>query len=62
MTAVLRGGSGRVIATLHSGEGVAPGRAPRPYVSVETPEGVAVTETGPSDHPHHLGVSVTTPD
>jgi len=62
MTAVLRGGSGRVIATLHSGEGVAPGLAPRPYVSVETPEGVAVTETGPSDHPHHLGVSVTTPD
>ncbi|MGO1880811.1 MAG: DUF6807 family protein, partial [Microbacterium gubbeenense] len=62
MTAVLRGSSGRVIATLYSGDDVAPGLAPRPYVSVETPEGAAVTETGPSDHSHHLGVSVTTPD
>jgi len=62
MTTSLTNAAGRIIAMLHTGDDVAPGRAPRPYVLVMTPDGAAVTETNPPDHPHHLGVSVTTPD
>lgn len=41
-----------------------PGRlAPRPYLHpVTTLSGTAVTEFGPADHPHHLGVGVAVPD
>lgn len=37
--------------------------SPRPHLHpVTTLAGTAVTETGPADHPHHLGVSVAVPD
>ncbi|MGW3915331.1 DUF6807 domain-containing protein [Streptomyces sp. NPDC005070] len=37
--------------------------SPRPYLHpVTTLAGTAVTETGPADHPHHLGVGVAVPD
>ncbi|MFF6998665.1 PmoA family protein [Streptomyces sp. NPDC008313] len=37
--------------------------SPRPYLHpVTTPAGTAVTELGPADHPHHLGVGVAVPD
>lgn len=36
--------------------------SPRPYLTADTPSGVPVTEVGPDDHPHHLGVSVALPD
>ncbi|MEU6274849.1 PmoA family protein [Streptomyces populi] len=41
-----------------------PGRlSPRPYLHpVATLGGTAVTELGPADHPHHLGVGVAVPD
>ncbi|MBT3150657.1 PmoA family protein [Streptomyces sp. CHD11] len=41
-----------------------PGRlSPRPYLHpVTTLAGTAVTELGPADHPHHLGVGVAVPD
>lgn len=62
MTTILRNGAGQPIVTLHSGDDVDAGHAPRPYATVTTPAGVEVTQTRPSDHLHHLGVSVTTPD
>ncbi|WP_141204330.1 DUF6807 domain-containing protein [Streptomyces griseorubiginosus] len=37
--------------------------SPRPYLHpVTTLAGTAVTELGPADHPHHLGVGVAVPD
>ncbi|MFD5637878.1 PmoA family protein [Streptomyces sp. NPDC127077] len=37
--------------------------SPRPYLHpVTTLAGTAVTETGPADHTHHLGVGVAVPD
>ncbi|MEU8951680.1 PmoA family protein [Streptomyces sp. NPDC048489] len=37
--------------------------SPRPYLHpVTTLAGTAVTESGPADHPHHLGVGVAVPD
>lgn len=37
--------------------------APRPYLHpVTTLAGTVVTELGPADHPHHLGVGVAVPD
>ncbi|WP_229900536.1 DUF6807 family protein, partial [Streptomyces capoamus] len=37
--------------------------APRPYLHpVTTLAGTAVTEVGPADHAHHLGVGVAVPD
>ncbi|MFE7568585.1 PmoA family protein [Streptomyces sp. NPDC057539] len=37
--------------------------SPRPYLHpVRTLGGVTVTELGPADHPHHLGVSMAVPD
>lgn len=37
--------------------------SPRPYLyPVTTLAGTAVTELGPADHPHHLGVGVAVPD
>jgi len=37
--------------------------SPRPYLHpVTTLGGTAVTELGPADHPHHLGVGVAVPD
>lgn len=62
MTVTLKNDSGRAIATLYDGAELAPMLAPRPFVDVTTPGGIVVTETMPDDHPHHLGVSVTTPD
>ena len=62
MTTILRNGAGNAIATLHDGSDIQPGHAPRPYVTVQTPQGTPVTEVRPADHLHHLGVSVTTPD
>jgi len=62
MTAVLRDAAGRAIATLHAGDDIAAAHAPRPYLTVTTPGGTAVTDTMPDDHRHHFGVSVTTPD
>lgn len=62
MTAVLRDAAGRAIAALHPGDDIAAAHAPRPYVTVTTPRGAAVTDTMPEDHRHHFGVSVTTPD
>ncbi|RCK62095.1 PmoA family protein [Microbacterium sorbitolivorans] len=62
MTTTLRNAAGRDIVTLHSGDDIDPGHAPRPFITVSTPGGIEVTETAPGDHLHHLGVSVTTPD
>jgi LacI family transcriptional regulator len=62
MTTTLRNAAGHAIVTLHRGDDVPPGHAPRPFITVTTPGGVPVTETRPADHLHHLGVSVTTPD
>ncbi|MFI2641971.1 PmoA family protein [Streptomyces sp. NPDC018610] len=37
--------------------------SPRPYLHpVTTLSGTAVSELGPADHPHHLGVGVAVPD
>lgn len=62
MTTILRNPAGLPIVTLHRGDDVDAGHAPRPYITVTTPGGIDVTETRPADHRHHLGVSVTTPD
>lgn len=62
MTTILRNAAGQDIVTLHRGDDIDPGHAPRPFITVSTPGGVAVTETRPGDHLHHLGVSVTSPD
>nr|WP_202502011.1 PmoA family protein [Streptomyces sp. SID5785] len=55
--------AGRTVAHHASGQGLAPGRSPRPYLHpVRTLAGLAVTETAPADHPHHLGAGVAVPD
>ncbi|MGW5878151.1 DUF6807 domain-containing protein [Nocardiopsis terrae] len=52
-----------LVATHHSGTSVPTELSPRPYLHpVRTLAGTEVTETGPADHRHHLGVSVTLAD
>ncbi|WP_084723096.1 DUF6807 domain-containing protein [Streptomonospora alba] len=54
---------GVVAAEWNSGTDVEPRLSPRPYLHpVRTLAGTAVTEVGPEDHLHHLGVGVTVPD
>ncbi|MGW9114340.1 DUF6807 domain-containing protein [Microbacterium sp. NPDC055683] len=53
---------GAVVARYRDGADVAPVLSPRPYLEAWTRGGVAVTEVGPDDHVHHLGLSTAIPD
>jgi len=50
------------VAQVHDGRTVPRELSPRPYVDVFSAAGRAVTETGASDHPHHLALSLALPD
>ncbi|MGC5170367.1 DUF6807 family protein [Microbacterium sp. DT81.1] len=54
--------NGHVVARLDDGSDMAPQLSPRPFVEVWTLGGEPVTQTHPSDHPHHYGVSAALPD
>ncbi|MFC8918213.1 PmoA family protein [Streptomyces sp. NPDC057116] len=55
--------AGRPVARYLHRPGLAPRLSPRPYLHpVTTLGGTPVTEEGPRDHLHHLGVSVAVPD
>ncbi|MFF7329429.1 DUF6807 family protein [Streptomyces sp. NPDC008150] len=55
--------AGRPVARYSVRPDVAARLSPRPYLHpVTTLAGTVVTESGPADHPHHLGVSVAVPD
>lgn len=51
-----------VVARYRDGQDVAPRLSPRPYLEATTRGGEPVTEVGPADHLHHLGVSLAIPD
>jgi hypothetical protein len=52
----------RTVAQVHDGSMVLPESSPRPFVDVFSATGRPVTETGASDHPHHLALSLALPD
>jgi hypothetical protein len=55
--------AGRPVARLVTRPELPTRLSPRPYLHpVTTLAGTAVTELGPADHPHHLGVGVAVPD
>ena len=54
--------TGTTVAQVHDGSAVPPELSPRPYVDVFSAAGRPVTETGASDHPHHLALSLALPD
>lgn len=54
---------GQPVASLHSGGQLPANRAPRPYLHpVASLGGAILTEAGPVDHLHHLGLSVAFSD
>lgn len=54
---------GRALAVLRDGADLERSLSPRPYLHpIRTLAGTPVTETRPSDHLHHLGLSVAVPD
>ena len=53
---------GAAVVGYHPGSGIDLLRSPRPYLTATTPSGTPVTEEGPDDHPHHLGLSAALPD
>ena len=54
---------GATVAQVNDGVDLAPCLAPRPYLHpLRTLAGVPLTETGPDDHPHHLGLSLAFSD
>lgn len=55
--------AGQRVASYADGTGVDPQLSPRPYLHpVATLGGTAVSDAGPEDHAHHLGVSLALPD
>ncbi|QES09641.1 oxidoreductase [Streptomyces venezuelae] len=55
--------AGRVVARYTTRPDLGLDHSPRPYLHpVTTLAGRPVTETGPEDHPHHLGAGVAVPD
>ncbi|WP_251452161.1 DUF6807 family protein [Microbacterium sp. Marseille-Q6648] len=46
----------------HDGDDLDGALSPRPFLTATTETGAAVTEVGPADHPHHLGLSVALAD
>jgi len=51
------------VGTVHDGVGLAQQLAPRPYLHpLLTLAGLPITEAGPDDHPHHLGLSLAFSD
>ncbi|MFF9850542.1 DUF6807 domain-containing protein [Streptomyces litmocidini] len=55
--------AGRVVARYTTRPELPADRSPRPYLHpVTTLAGLPVTETGPEDHPHHLGAGVAVAD
>lgn len=62
-TALVLRCSGRPVGRYVIHPSAGPRSAPRPYLHpVRTLGGLPVTEHGPADHPHHLGVGVAVPD
>lgn len=54
---------GATVAQVNDGVDLAPVFAPRPHLHpLRTLAGVPLTETGPADHPHHLGLSLALSD
>ncbi|GAA3271956.1 PmoA family protein [Paenarthrobacter aurescens] len=54
---------GATVAQVRNGVDVAAVLAPRPYLHpLRTLGGVTLTEAGPADHPHHLGLSLAFSD
>lgn len=45
-----------------TGERIAPGLSPRPFLTATTASGAPVTDTAPADHAHHFGLSLAIPD
>lgn len=55
--------NGATVLEMNTGGDLATVLSPRPYLHpVRTLAGVAVTEAGPVDHPHHLGLSLSFSD
>lgn len=55
--------NGTTVLEVNTGGDLATVLAPRPYLHpVRTLAGVPVTEAGPADHPHHLGLSLSFSD
>ena len=55
--------NGETVAQVNDGVDLAPVLAPRPYLHpLRTLAGVPLTEAGPADHPHHLGLSLSFSD
>lgn len=53
----------REVLVLHDGSGLGPTDAPRPFAHpVTSLGGTVVTESGPDDHPHHVGFSMAVAD
>ncbi|WP_156762171.1 DUF6807 family protein [Microbacterium karelineae] len=55
-------GQGDAVVAYDDGADVAPVRSPRPFLVATSRGGAPVTDVGPDDHLHHLGLSAALPD
>lgn len=56
-------GADRSLLLFEAGDVLADTVSPRPYLHpICSPAGILLTETGPADHPHHMGLSLALPD